>query len=59
MLVACCLSWDQLDGLLPWMELLGFSWQEGTYGWKPQVRDGKRKGELDFCIIVVCGGKNK
>jgi hypothetical protein len=29
----------------------------GTYGWKPQVRGGKQKGELDFRIIVVRGKK--
>ncbi len=31
MLVSCCLSWDQLDGPLPWMGLLGFFWRDGGH----------------------------
>jgi hypothetical protein len=42
------------------MGLLGFSWREGGHmGESPQVRGDKRKGKLDFCIIVVCGGEKR
>jgi hypothetical protein len=43
-----------------WMGLFGFSWREGGHmGESPQVRGDKRKGKLDFCIIVVCGGEKR